>query len=198
LRKHLEPKLTDRSIQIHKDLGFQARDYLNNILKEELVVTFEKEVFDRYGRALVYLSAKDCNTYNYRLVEAGYAVPYVVYPNAVSPTEDGEWNYGTIEKMSEVTLQAVEKKKRFWKYADDILLPMELRFLTRRELPLKYCADLENHLSYSPQYYFKVYIEDRLFFYPKDVLAAILKEFKPTSDCEEWLHKAWRILQGKG
>ena len=56
LRKHLEPKLTDKSIQIHKDLGFQARDYLNSILEEELVMTFEKEVFDRYGRALVYLS----------------------------------------------------------------------------------------------------------------------------------------------
>ena len=75
---------------------------------------------------------------------------------------------------------------------------MELRFLTRRELPLKYCVDLKNHLLYSPQYYFKVYIENRLFFYPKDVLAAILKGFRPTSDCEEWLHKAWRILQGRG
>jgi len=185
LRKHLEPKLTDRSIQIHKDLGFQTKDYFNSILEEELVMTFEKEVFDRYGRALVYLSAEDCNTYNYRLVEAGYAVPYFVYPNAVSPTEEGEWNYDTISKMREVTLQAVEKETGFWKYADDILLPMELRFLTRRELPLKYCADLKSGLLYSPQYYFKVYIEDRLFFYPIDVLAAILKGFRPTTDCEE-------------
>jgi len=120
------------------------------------------------------------------------------YPNAVSPTENGEWTYDTIEKMREITLQAMEKKAGIWKYIDDILLPMELRFLTRRELPLKYCVDLKNGLLYSPQYYFKVYIENRLFFYPKDVLAAILERFKPTSDCEEWLHKAWRILQGRG
>jgi len=104
LRKHLEPKLADRSIEIHKDLGFQARDYLNSILEEELVMTFGKEVFDRYGRALVYLSAEDQDTYNLTLVEAGYAVPYFVYPNAVSPTEDGEWTYDTIEKVREVTL----------------------------------------------------------------------------------------------
>ncbi len=63
---------------------------------------------------------------------------------------------------------------------------------------MKYCANLENHLSYSPKYYFKVYIENRLFFYPKDVLAAIPKGVKPTQDCEEWLHKAWRILQRRG
>ena len=198
MRKHLEHRLTEDSIRIYKDLGFEARDYFSNILEEELVITFGKEVFDRYGRALVYLSAEDQDTYNLKLVEAGYAVPYFIYPNAVSPTEDGEWTYDTIEKMREVTLQAIEMKAGIWKYIDDILLPLELRFLTRRELPLKYCADLKNGLLYSPQYYFKVYIENQLFFYPRDVLTAILKGFKPISDCEEWLHKAWRILQGRG
>ncbi len=74
LRKHLEPKLTDRSVQIHKNLGFQAKDYPNSILNDELVMTFEKEVFYRYGRALVYLSVEDCNTYNYRLVTYGIAI----------------------------------------------------------------------------------------------------------------------------
>lgn len=43
----------------YKKLGFEAREYLNNILEEELVMSFEKEVFDRYGRALVYLSSRD-------------------------------------------------------------------------------------------------------------------------------------------
>jgi hypothetical protein len=74
---------------------------------------------------------------------------------------------------------------------------MELRFLTSRIPPEKYCADLENDLLYSPQYYFKVAMEDRLFFYPKDVLIAIDKEFRPTSDCGKWLHEVWRILHGR-
>jgi len=43
----------------YKKLGFEAREYLNNILEEELVMSFEKEVFDRYRRALVYLSSRD-------------------------------------------------------------------------------------------------------------------------------------------
>jgi hypothetical protein len=38
---------------------------------------------------------------------------------------------------------------------------MELRFLTRRELPMKYCADLQYNLLYSLQEYFKVTIENR-------------------------------------
>jgi hypothetical protein len=74
---------------------------------------------------------------------------------------------------------------------------MELRFLTSRSLPDKYCADLENDLLYSPQYYFKIAIEDRLFFYPGDVLIAVENEFRPTSDCGKWLHEVWRILNGK-
>jgi endonuclease YncB( thermonuclease family) len=56
LRKHLEPRLTDESIETHKQLGFKAKDYLEEILKENLSMTFGKEVFDRHGRALVYLS----------------------------------------------------------------------------------------------------------------------------------------------
>jgi hypothetical protein len=51
----LTPKLTRKSIEIHKKLGFKGREYLENILDENLEVTFGREVFDRYGRPLVYL-----------------------------------------------------------------------------------------------------------------------------------------------
>ena len=73
---------------------------------------------------------------------------------------------------------------------------MEFRFLTG-SLPGKYCADVENDLLYSPQDYFKVSIENRLFFYPKDVLIAVDKEFRPTPDCGKWLHEVWRVLHGR-
>jgi len=94
----------------------------------------------------------------------------------------------------------VEAKRNnlgIWEYTDHILIPIELRFLTRRELPAKYCADLERNLLYSPQYYFKVPIVNRLFFYPKDVLVPLQKKFKPTSDCDGWLHKVWNALREK-
>jgi len=60
---------------------------------------------------------------------------------------------------------------------------------------VKYCADLKNGLFYSHQCYFKVPIENRLFFYPKDVLTALQKKFKPSPDCDGWLHKVWTEYQ---
>jgi len=31
--------------------------------------------------------------------------------------------------------------------------------------------------------------------YPRDVLTAIQQAFRPTHDCPEWLHKAWKVIQ---
>jgi len=197
LRKHLEPKLTRESIGIHKNLGFEAKDFFESILKEDLILSFEREAFDRYERLLVYLSVVDQDTYNLKLVQTGYALPYFIYPNAVSPTEEGEFTYDTIEKFQDAAVKAKRTNLGIWEYINRILLPMELRFLTRREPPVKYCADLERNLLYSPQYYFKVPIENRLFFYPKDVLVAVQKKFRPTSDCDGWLHEVWRVLREK-
>ena len=196
LKKYLEKKLSNRSIRIHKELGYKAREYLESILEEDLAMSFDKEVFDRYGRALVYLSGKDQETYNLKLVKEGYAIPYFIYPNAVSHNEYGRFQYYTIKKFREVLWNAQEKRKNIWKHTDTII-PMELRFLTRRIPPGKYCADLENDLLYSPQHYFKVPIENRLFFYPRDVLIAVDKEFRPTPGCGKWLHEVWRVLHGR-
>jgi hypothetical protein len=63
--------------------------------------------------------------------------------------------------MRDAAVKAHESQAGIWAYIESILLPMELRFLTRREKPSKYCADLENNLLYSPQYYFKVQIENQ-------------------------------------
>lgn len=83
LRKYLKPQLTTESIRIHKNLGVEARDFLESILQDELQLSFEKEVFDRYGRALVYLSDGQ-ETYNLRLIEAGYAIPGNSLPWGIS------------------------------------------------------------------------------------------------------------------
>jgi endonuclease YncB( thermonuclease family) len=98
LLKYLTPKLTRRSIETHKELGFKAREYLESILDENLEVTFGKEVFDRYGRALVYLGDGH-KMYNVTLVQSGLAIPYFIFPNAVPITEEGEYTYAYIETM---------------------------------------------------------------------------------------------------
>jgi endonuclease YncB( thermonuclease family) len=76
LREYLTPKLTRKSIETHKNLGFKAREYLEKILDENLTVTFGREVFDRYGRPLVYLGDGH-KMYNVTLIQSGLAIPYL-------------------------------------------------------------------------------------------------------------------------
>ena len=46
LKRYLEKKLNTKSIQIHKELGLKGREYLESILEEDLVMSFEKEIFE--------------------------------------------------------------------------------------------------------------------------------------------------------
>jgi endonuclease YncB( thermonuclease family) len=195
LRYYLWPKLTEKSVDTHKKLGIQATEYLESILDEELKASFKNQTLDRYGRPLCYLSARDNDNYNVKLVQSGWAIPYFIYPNAISATEEGEWEYDTIKMVQDAAVKAREENLGVWPHIHDTLIPMELRFLIRRELPSKYCADLKNMVLYPPQQYYKVLIENRLFFYTKDVLTALQKGFKPTPNCDAYLHRVWRVLQ---
>jgi endonuclease YncB( thermonuclease family) len=198
LKWYLMPKLTEESVRTHKELGFRATVYFEDILEEELLLSFESQFLDRYGRTLVNVSTRDNqDTYNLKLIKAGWAHPYFIYPNAVSPTEEGEWCYENLAAFRNAALQAKEDNLGIWPYINQILIPLELRFLTRREVPAKYCADLVSNLLYSPQYYFKIPLENRLFLYPEHVFTAIQKGFKPALECDAWLHRVWRVLQGK-
>jgi hypothetical protein len=132
--------------------------------------------------------------YNCKMVESGYAIPYFVYPNAVSITEEGGYSFDYIEKMQLAAAQARKKNLVIWEHIDDMLLPMELRFLTRREPPAKYCADLGKSMLHPPEDYFGIPVVDRLFFYPKVVVQAICMGFRPARTCDSWLHKIWRGL----
>jgi endonuclease YncB( thermonuclease family) len=118
LLKYLTPKLTRKSIETHKNLGFKARDYLEKILNENLEVTFGREVFDRYGRPLVYLGDGK-EMYNTTLVQSGIAIPYFIFPNAVPLTEEGEYTYDHIKMMQKAAAYAQEKTLGIWRYIDD-------------------------------------------------------------------------------
>ena len=196
LQRHLKPSLTQKSIRIHKQLGNEAGTFLESVVQRDLVLTFGDEVFDKYGRILAYMWNGDTSL-NYTLIKEGHAIPYFIYPNAVSPTEKGEFQYDTLYTMREATLTARENKNGIWPHISKTLLPMELRFLTRREFPSKYCADIDLMMLYPPCSYFKVPIENRLFFYSRDVLAAVTQGFRPALDCYSWLHKVWKALEGK-
>jgi endonuclease YncB( thermonuclease family) len=194
LQEWLNPRLTKESIKLSKQLGFKAKEYLQGILEDELVLSLGPQVFDRYERPLGYLGVEDQDSYNYKMIETGLAIPYFIYPNAVSYTEKGEFNYDKLENFRDAAVKAREDKLGLWGYIDSILLPMELRYLTRREFPAKFCADFEVNILYSPQFYFKVPIENRIFFYWRDVVSAVLHGFRPARDCPGWVHKAWKVL----
>ncbi|MGD2249461.1 MAG: thermonuclease family protein [Candidatus Methanofastidiosia archaeon] len=193
LLEYLTPKLTRESIETHKKLGFRAREYLESILDENLEVTFGRETFGRYGRPLVYLGDGH-KMYNVTLVKSGFAIPYFIFPNAVPITEEGEYTYEHIKIMQKAAAYAQEHTLGIWEVIDDILIPMELRYLTRRELPEKFCADLETGVLYPPKAYYRVPVVNRLFFYPKDVALAVCMGFQPVRGCDSWLHKIWRGL----
>jgi endonuclease YncB( thermonuclease family) len=196
LQEHLKPLLTQKSIRTHKQLGNEATTFLESQVKEEMILTFSDEVFDKYGRILAYVWDGDTSL-NDMLIKEGYAIPYFIYPNAVSPKENGDFQYDTLFAMQEAALNAHKGKKGIWPHIDSTLLPMELRFLTRREFPSKYCADIDLMVVHPPCSYFKVPIENRLFFYPKDVLSAVTQGFRPSPDCYKWLQKVWKALEGK-
>ena len=92
LRNYLKPKLTEESARTHKKLGIQATEYLESILEEELKVSFRNQVLDRYGRPLCYLLSWNEENYNVKLVQSGWAIPYFIYPNAVSATDEGSFD----------------------------------------------------------------------------------------------------------
>jgi hypothetical protein len=142
---------------------------------------------------LVYLGDGH-KMYNVTLVQSGLAIPYFIFPNAVPVTEEGEYTYEHIETMQKAAAYAQENTLGIWEVIDDILIPMELRYLTRREVPEKYCADLETGVLYPPEMYYRVPVVNRLFFYPKDVALAVCMGFNPVRECDSWLHKIWRGL----
>ncbi len=190
LRSYLQPKLNKNSVKTCKILGLEAQKTLESILQWNLTLTFDREVYDRYGRMLADLSVNG-ESLILNMVEKGYAIPYLIYPNAVSPSEEGKFFYYNFWKYKKAALEACKEGLGIWPYLGRILLPTEVRYLMRREVPLKYCADVENKVLYSPQCYFKVSIENRLFFYPRDVLIALQIGFEPTTDCDSWLHEVW-------
>jgi endonuclease YncB( thermonuclease family) len=62
LQEHLKPLLTQKSIRTHKQLGIEARTFLESHVKEEMVMTISDEVFDKYGRILAYVWDGDTTT----------------------------------------------------------------------------------------------------------------------------------------
>lgn len=63
-------------------LGREASAYTKHALSgKSVVMDFDVELVDRYGRALVYVWSSDRSFFNGRIVADGFAVPMTVPPN---------------------------------------------------------------------------------------------------------------------
>ncbi|HEU0200120.1 MAG TPA: hypothetical protein VFR86_06755, partial [Burkholderiaceae bacterium] len=150
-------------------------------------VAFANEVMDQYGRLLGYLNREQASgprplDYNGRLLAAGLALPYFIWPN-INPFRKQAALIEAVPAPGTAALIAQResslRQAREWVRAardlrkgvfagDDPLRlePFELRFLAGRRAPNRWVIDLsrDDDRLLAPQRYFEIpRPEDRLF-----------------------------------
>jgi endonuclease YncB( thermonuclease family) len=146
----------------------------------KLFLRSSAETFDDHGRMLGYvapsydgdelakMSLHDRRTFNFQLVEEGWAATFVIYPSLPKPADL------TLFRNAAGTART-EKRGH---HADPLTLTgYEFRFCVKllrgeAELPERSCADMSTGKLYRPEHYVAVRAEDRLFVWPDDVKKA--------------------------
>src|SRR4030095_3662362 len=167
-------------------------------------LSFSYEVFDRYGRFLVFLNrnqpsanvpAPRPRSYNERQLEAGRALPYFIWPN-INPFRDADTianavprpgtantiaEQGDLKRARDMVKNARAAQIGVFDPADALRFEaFEIRYLGRAELPSRGVIDLskKDDVILRPQSYFKIpHPEDRLF---------VPAEFIPLFSAKGW------------
>ncbi|MCL6642076.1 MAG: thermonuclease family protein [Candidatus Bipolaricaulota bacterium] len=191
-REYLAPKLAERPGTRQLHWGERARTALEDLAEtrlrhraggqvryRNLALTVGEQMFDQYRRLLAYVAPEERNpdrrlTLNLLLIQEGWAVNYIIYPNLPKPDD---W-----ERLQRAVRGARRQKQGFWK-DERVLLGYEYRFcvdtlLGKRAGPDKYCVDVTTGELHAPHEYYLIEPENRLF---------ILKEH---------LREAKRMLRG--
>ena len=163
--------------------------------KRNLFVRAADAPFDRYGRLLAYvapsytkaerarMTRRERATFNLDLVESGWAMPFVLFPNipgeldlpiflaaAVDARREGAGQYGNplslpgyeyrmCEKLHDITRKLVD--------GQTLSYPERLKWRSR------YCADMRTRELHRPEAYMDVPEPYRLWVWPEDVQRAI-------------------------
>lgn len=201
LKQYLRERLKDKPSTRHIQAGQAAFAHFQAMVKKRLERTGKggkalqprklflmasDQVFDRYGRLLAYVNAayekeereklkpSQRPTFNLQMMRDGHAASLIIYPNLPKPAD--------LELVQEAMHAARTKKRGFWKDSR-ALLAYEFRWVAdmirgaRRQGPDRYCADVSNGRLYAPQHYHRAEPENRVFFYPEDVTAALSMGF---------------------
>jgi endonuclease YncB( thermonuclease family) len=193
----------------HKKHADAAEDKLEELVQDDLdemgvskedfkfYLRFAYEIMDRYGRFLCYINRDqpDANvpsprpaSYNTRMLQAGMALPYFIWPNinpwrAYGSVLDAVLNPGTAnttataDQKLNTARQAVKTARQnhmgIFEAADPLVLEaFEVRFLSRRQPPNRWVIDLSKNDSVliRPENYYAIpFAEDRLFIAPEHV-----------------------------
>lgn len=205
LKEYLKVRLTENPCTRQITAGRKAFDHFEEIAKErldrgvgkngkpvaqrKLFIMVSHDVFDKYGRLLAYVNAAyekseletiplaKRPTFNLQMIQDGYAVSLLIYPNIPKPAD--------LKLVQTAVKNCRTKKDGLWSDEERTLLPYEFRWIVdtiqgKREGPDRFCADISTNKLYMPQHYFEVLPENRLFFYEEDVCEAIKMGFKLT------------------
>ena len=174
---------------VQSDMSALSQD-LNTF---QYFLSFSFEVFDSFGRFLVFINRDQPNanspgprpvSYNQRMLEAGRALPFFIWPNIdpfrSSSLLDAVLAPKTANTLAQTTL-ALRQARDFVRQARisgtgvfDPANPLrfeafEVRYLGRREVPNRAVIDLSRNddVILQPQHYFRIpNAEDRLFIPP--------------------------------
>jgi endonuclease YncB( thermonuclease family) len=177
LLQHLQPGLTEETADNHARHAAAARQHLIELVEADMAtfhdgskdqfsffIRFAHDVIDRYGRLLGYLNVNleadvqdRPDTYNERMLQAGLAMPYFIWPNtepfkkqptlldAVFAPSDvaGIASSGALGRARGWVAEARAAGKGLFDPTDPLLLqPFELRYLADRRLPDRAVVDL--------------------------------------------------------
>ena len=217
LTAHLKQAVADSAATNHHELAVAAQRALEGLVEEDMstlgqdkdsfrfFLAFANEVMDGYGRLLAFVNRDQPhaanptprpNSYNERLLEAGLAMPYFIWPN-VNPFRRQESPVRALPRPGDQSSLATRAdalgKARQWvrqaRHAQIGLFspgrtltlePFELRFLARRQLPSRWVIDLaedNDRLLLPTSYHHIPHPENRLW---------IREEFVPLFEANGW------------
>ena len=196
----------DHALAAQRALEQEILNDLNELSQEkedfQFFVAFASEIMDRYGRLLAYINRSQKEEprpldYNSRVLKAGMANPYFIWPNINPFRKQRSIRDSVPEPNSANTIANQEstlRQARGWvqdartrgvglfDINDPLRLqPFELRFLAQRRAPNRWVIDLSKNddVLINPQEYYKVpNTEDRLFI--------------PDEDLPLFVEKGWR------
>lgn len=198
LRAHLAPRLDATACSRHIEAGRQAAAHYQAIVEQrlrrvsatsgkplqprKLFTMVSEQVFDARGRMLAYVAPATTKqeraalppekrpTFNLQMMQDGHATSLVIYPNLPKPDD--------LLLVRAAMVSAKRRKRGIWASPVPVLHAFEFRWIVdvilgKRKAPDRFCADIRNGKLYPPQRYHEVPAPERIWFFERDLGAAL-------------------------